>query len=105
MLLDERDGVVGEVVGDEALAVHELPVVLQRRVEVVAPVAGGEAVVLVEAAAVRMVGLLRAVVPFAEGARGVAGGLEDLRDRLLVEIQPLAPWRRRARRRAGDSGR
>ena len=84
---------VGEVVGDVALAADELAVVLQRRVEVFAPVAGGEAVVLVEAAGVGVIGLLAAVVPFAERAGGVAGGLERIGDGLLVEVQPFAAGR------------
>ena len=82
---------VGQVVGDVALAADGLAVVLERRVEVVAPVAGGEAVVFVEAAGVGMVGLLDAVVPLAEGAGGVAGGFERLGDGLLVEVSRSPP--------------
>ena len=40
-----------------------------------------------------MIGILRAVVPLAEGAGGVAGRLEGLGDGLLVEVQPLAAGR------------
>ena len=37
-----------------------------------------------------MIRILRAVVPLAERAGRVAGGLEGVGDRLLVEVQPLA---------------
>ena len=36
-----------------------------------------------------MVGVLAAVVPFAEGRAGVAGGVERVGDRLFVEVQSL----------------
>ena len=82
---------VGQIVGDVSLAADQLPVVLQDRVEVLPPVAGGEAVEFVEAAGHGMVGILGAVVPFAEGRRDVAGGVEGVGDRLFVKVQPLGP--------------
>ncbi len=72
ILLDERQGVVGQIVDDVSLSSDDFAVVFEDRIEVVAPVARAEAVILIESAAVRMVGVLRAVVPFAECRRGVA---------------------------------
>src|SRR5207248_2068149 len=60
------------------------------RAEVVAPVAGGEAVVLGEAAGVGVVGVLAAVVPLAEAGGGVAGGPEGFADGLFAEVEALA---------------
>jgi hypothetical protein len=40
-----------------------------------------------------MVGPLRAVVPFAKGARGIASGLEGVGDGFFREIQPLLAGR------------
>ena len=106
VFLDERHRVVGQVVGDEAFAPDQLAVVVKRRIEVAAPVARGEAVVFIEAARVGMIRILAAVVPFAKGAGRVARGLEGVGDGFLVQIQPSRRrWRRRGRRRAGDSGR
>src|SRR5205823_6840151 len=90
MLVDEPDGPVGQVVGDEPIAGHQLAVVVERRVEVMPPVSGREAVVLVEPAAVRVVRILRPVVPLAEAGGGVAGGLELVGDRLLIEVEAFA---------------
>ena len=87
------DGVRREVVGDVAFAAHGLAVVFERRVEVFAPMAGGEAVVFVEAARVWMIRPLRAVVPFSKSARRVARGLECIGERLLVRVQTLPPGR------------
>jgi len=65
--LDECQGVVGQIIDDEAFTAHHLPVVLQDRFEVLYPVAGAESVELVELPRVRMTGILRTIVPFAEG--------------------------------------
>jgi hypothetical protein len=93
VLTQEGDGPVGQIIGDVALALDRLAVVVERRVEVLTPVTGGEAIVLLEAAAVGVVGVLRAVVPLAEAAGGVAGRLERFGDRPLVEVEPLQPGR------------
>ena len=53
--------------------------------------AGGEAVEFLEAARVRMVGPLAAIVSFAESAGRISGRLEHSGDRALVEVQPLEP--------------
>ena len=50
MALDEIDGALREIVGDEALAPHGPAVVFERRVEILAPMARGEAVVFLESA-------------------------------------------------------
>ena len=70
------DRMVGKVIDDEAIATYLFAVVIQRRAEVVAPVARGESVVLVESAVVGMVRRLRSVVPLSERAGRVAGRFE-----------------------------
>ena len=90
VLLDKPQRVVGEVINDEPFALDELPVVLQRRVEVTPPVAGAKAVVFVEPAGVGVIRVLGAVMPFAEGARGVAGRFERVANGLLVQVESLA---------------
>src|SRR6185295_4663584 len=64
VLLDERQRVVGEVVGDVAFAAHGRAVMLEGRLEVFAPMTRSEAVVFVETARVRVIRPLAAVVPF-----------------------------------------
>src|SRR5437764_1104119 len=90
VLLDEFDRVLGEVINDESFALNEFAVVFERRVEVAAPVAGGESVVLVEAARVGMVRPLAAVVPFAECAGGIMSGFEGVADGGFVEVKAFA---------------
>src|SRR6185295_9845368 len=85
VLLNECHRMVREVVGNETFAAHELAVVFERRVEILAPVAGGEAVIFFKTTRVRMIRPLATVVPFAEGARRVTRRLECLRDGCLVE--------------------
>jgi hypothetical protein len=87
--LDEAAGVGGDVVGDVAPAADEPAVVLQGRIEIVAPMPFREAIEGVEAAGQRMVGPLGAVVPLAEAAGGVAGVAEDLGERPLRGVHPL----------------
>ncbi len=60
VLLHKLEGMVGEVVDDESLAPDNLAVVLENRAEIVAPVAGREAIILVEAAGVGVVASLLA---------------------------------------------
>ena len=48
---------------------------------------GSIAIVFVEAPGVRVVGMLGAVMPLAEAARGVAGCTEDVRDGGFVQVQ------------------
>src|SRR6187399_1186649 len=96
ILLDEGERVVREIVGDVSFAAHGLTVVLERRIEVFAPVAGGKPVVFIEPARVRVVRPLAAVVPFAEGARRVTRRLEGIGNRLLVEVHLLLPGRHTA---------
>ena len=97
---------LGEIVGDVTFAADGLAVVFERRIEVFAPMAGGEAVIFLEAARVGMIRPLAAVVPFAKAPGRVTGALESLRDRSLIEVS-AAPARskRRGRRRADDIAR
>ncbi len=83
----ELHRLVGEVVDAEAFALHEPAVVFQRRAEVVAPVAGAEAVILVKAAPVRVVGILHPVVPLAEGPGPVSARLEGVADGRLIQVE------------------
>ena len=94
VLPDELHRVIGQVVDDEAFAADEPAVVLQDRAEVVAPVAGAEAVILLEAAGVRVIRILHAVVPLPERGGRIPGCPERVADGLLVQIEPLAPGRR-----------
>ena len=71
--LDERHRMIGQIVDDKAATFYRLTVVLQRRVEIVAPMSGGKPIVFREAAAVRMKRILRTAVPFAERACRIAG--------------------------------
>src|SRR5437868_5941775 len=101
MLLDELQRVIRKIIGREPVAADELAVVLQRRAEIVAPVAGAKAVVFVKAAVVGMIGRLQTVVPFAKRPGRIAGGFERLSDRDLIEVQSLLPGRNAAYAAAG----
>ena len=90
VVLDKLHRVIRKIVDDVACPLNKFAIVIQRRAEVAAPVAGGEAVVFIKAARPWMIRILRAVVPFAKGARGIACSLEDIGDGLLVRIQALA---------------
>ena len=90
MGLDELERRVGQNVGDVAQRLHRLTVTLEQRVKILTPMARGEAEILGEAPRVGVIRPLRAVVPFAERAGRVAGGLKDLGNRAFVEIEPLA---------------
>jgi hypothetical protein len=63
MFVDEVDCLVGEIVRDVSLAADRFAVVFQRRIVILAPVTGGEAIIVLEAARVGMVWPLAAVVP------------------------------------------
>ena len=89
MALDEVEGAVGADIDDVAGGADHTAVFLEGRVEVFAPMAGGVAEVFVEAAGLRVVGPLAAVVPFAEGAGGVAGGFEGVGEGFFVEVETL----------------
>src|SRR5205085_2768529 len=91
VFLDERQRMIREIIGHEALAAGEPVIVLQWRIEILAPVTGRETVVFLETARVRMVGPLAAIVPFAKGTRRVTGRLEGLGNGALVEVEPLLP--------------
>ena len=88
--LDELERMVGQIIDDKSLTLHRLAVVIERRVEIGAPMAGGEAVIFVEAAGIGVIGPLGAVMPFAERGGGVPGGFEGVGNRLLVEVKTLA---------------
>ena len=85
MLADEGDGVIGQVIRHVAIAGHDVAVAVHHRVEVVAPMAGGEPVKFVKSAAVWVVGVLRSVVPLAEASGGIACGLQHVGQRLFPE--------------------
>ncbi|MBA7668601.1 hypothetical protein ES703_76714 [subsurface metagenome] len=93
VVLDERHGVFGQIVNDVPLSSHDSPVVFEDWVEIISPVPGAESVVFVEAAGVRMVGILGAVVPFPKSCRSVPSRLERLANRFLVEVQSLRTGR------------
>ena len=84
---DESNGVVGEVIDDEAVAPNLAAIVIEGRAEIVSPVTGGESVIFVEPAIVGMVGRLGAVVPFAERAGGITVGFEHIGDGGLVGVE------------------
>ena len=87
MLLDEAQRMIGEIVNHITLAADSSAVVVQWWTEVVAPMAGGEAVEFVEAAIIRVIRCLCAIVPLSKSARGVTGLLENIGDRGLTRIQ------------------
>jgi hypothetical protein len=72
--------------GDVAFASHNLAVVLEHGIEVVAPMARGESVVFIETAGVGMIGALGSVMPLAKRARAVTGFLECLRDGDFIHV-------------------
>ncbi len=92
-LFYKRQGVIGQVVNDKAFAPHDLAVVFEDRVEILSPVSGTKAVEFVEAACVRMVRILCAVVPFAESRSSIASSLERVGDGFLVEVQSFRAGR------------
>lgn len=87
MALAKLDCAVGEIVDDEPAAPDWSAVVFERWIEVFAPVALSEPVELIEAARVRMVGPLAAVVPLAETGGGVARGAESFGDGAFVGVE------------------
>ena len=87
--VDELQRLFGQDVDDVALRGFHHPVVLERGVEIFAPVAGRVAPEGIEAAGERVVRPLAAVVPFAEDPRDVAGGLERVGEGLFVEVHAL----------------
>src|SRR5690606_10173566 len=90
LLLDHIDGMVGEVVDEKTLPLHDPAVVLQHRAEVLPPVAGAEPVVFVEAAAAGVIGILHPVVPLAEAGRPLTGGAKRVGEGPRVELQTYA---------------
>ena len=106
VFFNERQRAVCEVVDHIPLALHDLTVVLQHRVEVMPPVSRTEAVKLIEPAGVRVIGRLHAVVPLAERGGRVARGPKVVGDGRFVEVDPFAAGRSAVDPRcAGDSGR
>ena len=73
----------GDVIGQETGAGYDATVVVHHGVEVVAPMAGGEAIELVETTGIGMERALAAVVPFPKTSGGIAGGFENIRDGFL----------------------
>ena len=98
MLGDEFESMIGEIVDDEPVALDDSTILLKRRTEVVAPMAGAESVEFVESPAVGVVGVLHAVMPLSESGRGVASVLERFCDGRFVEVESLT-----ARRGAVDA--
>src|SRR5207249_2019261 len=87
--LNKRQRMVREIVRNIAPPARRLAVVIERRIEILAPMARSKTTELVEPARVRMIRPLAAIVPFAKAASGVPGGLEGLRNGPLIRIQPL----------------
>ena len=91
--LHEAHGLVGEVVDAKAFSLDKFAIPLQRRAEVVAPVSGTEAIILIEAAAIRVVRELHAVMPFSKGPGAVARRLEKISYGGLVKVQSFPACR------------
>ena len=91
--LDEVECPVGAHIDDIALGADHASVFLERRIEVLAPVARRVTKVLVEPAGQRVIRPLAAVVPFAERAGGVAGRFERVGDGCFVDIKPFMAGR------------
>ena len=87
VFLDERYRLIRQIVGNIAFTLHNLAVVFEHGIEVVAPMARGESVIFIEAAGVGMIGALRSVMPLAKRARTVTGFLECLRDGDFIHIE------------------
>lgn len=85
---DKFDGMVGEVVNHKSVAANFLLIVIQRRAEVVPPMARRKAVEFVEASVVRVIGRLSSVVPLSEGPRLVSGRFEYVGNRCFICVQP-----------------
>ena len=79
--------VFGKVVCDEPFATHSFAIVIQRRAEVVPPVAGAESVELVKAASVRVIRVLHAVVPLSKCSGRVTSFAKQISNRCFVWIQ------------------
>ena len=95
---DEPQGVVGQYIHDVALGWAHDPVLLERRVEILAPVAGRVAAESFEPAGERVVGPLAAVMPLAEDPGGVTRRPEGVGDRLFRQVHAFL-----AGRDAGDA--
>ena len=80
---------VGEVINDKSFTGNDLPIVFQHGGVIVTPVTGTEAVILIDATGIGMVGWLHAIVPLAERGGIVAGGLERLEDRAFIQVHAL----------------
>ena len=91
VIANEFDRMIGEVICDKALASDGLAVSFQGRGEVVAPVPRAKPIELVKASGVGVVGVLRPVVPFAEGTCGIAMTLEPIGQGGFIQIQTLVP--------------
>ena len=87
--IDELQGLLGQDVDDVALGGLHDAIVLERRVEVFAPVSGSVAPEGIETAGERVIRPLATVVPLAEDARHVACSLEGIGEGLLVEVHAL----------------
>ncbi len=90
---DELECLVGERIDDVPLGLHHDSVVFEWGVEVLPPVAGSVAPEGVEPTRHRVVGPLAAVMPFAEEAGDVAGGLERIGEGFFARIHPFLAGR------------
>ena len=68
IFLHEFHGFVRKIVDEEALALYDLAIGLERRGKVVAPMAGSEPIVFVKPATIRMVRVLHSIVPLAKSS-------------------------------------
>ena len=87
--LDELHRPPHQHVHNEALRAKRLPVVLQRWVEILTPVTTCVAHILLKPTSIRMIRPLAAIVPFAEGPRGITACQKAVGDGLLIRVHPL----------------
>ena len=87
---NKRQRVVGKIVDDEPIALHDLAVMVERWTEVIPPMSRAEAVILLEAAPIGMVWVLHSVVPLTKRGRRVTSFGEGVTDRALVQVHSFA---------------
>ena len=79
-------GAVCTLIGQISRSAREFAIVLEFGVEILPPVSGTEPKKLVKSPCVRVIGMLRSIVPLAISARGVSSGFEHIGYGGLVEV-------------------
>ena len=92
ILLHEFHGLVRQIIDEETFPGRSCHSV-QRRGEVVAPMAGSEPVVFVESTTVWVIRVLHPIVPFAKCSRSIACGFEGVGDGHFIQVHPLPSLR------------